>query len=271
MRSPTIHRNKKLFVCLVAGAAAALTSTLAAPAAHAVTTEWSLGYSDGSVASTGDVIINSGTATVSFSGLYNGIGAMVICNIPEGEISYMVPATVPSALPNHSFAVQLTPPASLTSGECHETVTPGTGAVNVTIDTTKTWTLTVTAPMGSGPTGAYSGTLTGSLNVPQGGITNVTAVELAGLGLPATNPCIISGPTDVGGVTPDGDYDASTGIAVNTTNPTFHVDNSLCPEINNNEALGDIPTLNTASVTLRKADPTDPMQPTSLIPTAVWQ
>jgi len=256
MRSTFSQRRHRLSVGLVTTAAAALVAAMTAPAAYGESGAWSLGYDDGNIARPGQQITNTDTTELKFTGKYNGAPATVQCSIDPGSFSYDVPDPVPADVPGGSISLDIAPPTTIggaddENGRCTESVSGN--VVELTIPSGTQWTLTVNLPDATSP-GPWTSGLGGSLHVPQGTVT-VTSTFLPGAG--NTPPCVISGPTDSGGLTVDGDYDPGTGAMTPTGNPSFGLDTSQCPQVATS------PTLQDATVTLAG--------PNGATPTVVYQ
>src|SRR5699024_8002587 len=241
---------------LVTTAAAALIAAVTAPAAYGDPGAWSLGYDNGSLAEPGDRITNVDTTELTFTGKYNGAPATVECVIDPEVFNYSVPDPVPSDEPGGSISLEIAPPTTIggandVNGHCTEDVSGN--VVELTIPAGTEWTLTVNVPDTTSP-GPWTSSLDGSLTVPQDTVT-VTSTFLPGSG--GTPPCVISGPTDNGGLTVDGTYDPTTGAMAPNGNPSFGLNTSQCPQV------GGSPTLQDATVTLDG--------PNGVTPTVVYQ
>jgi len=219
-----INTNKRRVSVAVAAGALALTGAMMAPSQASTPGAWNLGYSNGSVASPTDVITNASGTTLSFTGTYSGAPATVTCNLAAGTASYTVPSTVPAAAPGGTVSIPITPPSTITT--CTESVTGNA----VTASITGSWTLNVTVPSGTSPS-PWTGSLSGSLVIPANSIT-VTSNFLANNS--GTPPCVIQGPTNAGGLTIAGSYNASTGVAQPSAATPFTLNgtvgsNPTCP------------------------------------------
>jgi len=215
----------RLALALVVGALA-LAGALVAPAQAGTPGAWNLGYGNGSIASTGDVITNTSATTISITITYSGAPLNLTCPIFAGTFTYTVPSMAPAAAPGGTLSIPLSPPSTITT--CTESITGN--SVVVAIPPGTTFTLNVTAPSGATP-GPYTGTLSGSLVIPANSLTVMSYFFANNAGTP---PCVVQGPTNAGGLTVPGTYATSTGVAQPSTATPFTLNttvgsNPTCP------------------------------------------